>query len=68
MVITADRNANSLHALDRDWAIVARQPLDSMRWEYQVPIRELRAAIDGGKVRTLQRRDADCYVLLARMA
>ena len=65
-MITADRNANSLHALGADWAIVARQPLDSMRWEYQVDIRELRAAADKGVVATLQRRDVDCYVLLAR--
>lgn len=63
-MITTTRPAADL---TRDWAVVARQPLDTMRWEWIVDARTLHRALDNGTAESRQRRDAGEFVLLARL-
>lgn len=60
-------NANAMWQLRSDrWAIVARQPTDTMHWEWQVPCRDFRMALDAGQVLSRQRRGEECYLLEAK--
>ena len=53
--------------LTTDWRVVARQPLSTMAWIYYVPRHDLHSPIARRLVATVQRRDPDAYVLLARI-
>ena len=53
--------------LTTDWRVVARQPLSTMAWIYYVPRADLHSDIARKHVATVQRRDHDAYVLLARI-
>jgi hypothetical protein len=65
--VTATRIARDLRDMSTDWAIVAHQPRATMRWSYHVPQLDLRAEIAHRLLETIQRRDPDGYVLLARV-
>ena len=63
------REANRLSQLGLDyWAVVARQPFDLMRWEWQVPAHEIKNSVAAGRIVTRQRKvDEDgCYQLEAK--
>jgi hypothetical protein len=65
--MSATRIARDLADMSTDWAIVAHQPRHTMRWAYTVSQAELRAEIAHRLLETVQRRDPDGYVLLARV-
>jgi len=65
--MTATRIARDLRDMSTDWAVVAHQPRATMRWRYHVPQLDLRAEIAHRLLETVQRRDPDGYVLLARV-
>jgi hypothetical protein len=58
----------TLAALTREPQVIARQPIASMQWDWEVPGKEIAAFRLGryaGRYRTVQRRDASEFVLLA---
>jgi hypothetical protein len=65
--VTATRIIRDLAHVSTDWAIVAHQPSHTMRWAYTVSQADLRAEIAQRLLETVQRRDPDGYVLLARV-
>jgi len=65
--MSATRIARDLRDMGTDWAIVAHQPRATMRWAYTVSQQDLRAEIAHHLLETVQRRDPDGYVLLARV-
>jgi len=65
--MTATRIIRDLAHVSTDWAVVAYQPAKTMRWAYTVSQADLRAEVDHHLLETVQRRDPDGYVLLARV-
>jgi hypothetical protein len=65
--MSATRIARDLADMSTDWAIVAHQPARTMRWAYTVSQADLRTEIAHRLLETVQRRDPDGYVLLARV-
>jgi hypothetical protein len=70
-MINTNAPCTRLSDLAYDWAVVARQRVQGgsrglLHWEYLVPIQELRDALTRGHLSTVQRRDPDAVVLLAR--
>ena len=65
--MTATRIIRDLAHVSTDWAIVAHQPRATMRWRYTVSQADLRAEIAHRLLETIQRRDPDGYVLVARV-
>lgn len=65
--MTATRIIRDLAHVSTDWAIVAHQPARTMRWAYTVSQAALRDEIAHRLLETVQRRDPDGYVLLARV-
>lgn len=65
--MTATRIIRDLAHISTEWAIVAHQPARTMRWSYHVPQLDLRTEGARRLLETVQRRDPDGYVLLARV-
>ena len=70
-MIATSTPCTRLSDLAYDWAVVARQRVQGgsrglLHWEYLVPLADLRDALNRGHLLTVQRRDHDGMVLLAR--
>lgn len=65
-MILANTDAHTLAGLAA-WAVVARQPKRTMRWQWSLNPADWRDALDAGRVDGCQRRDNGEFVLLGRL-
>ena len=70
-MIATSTPCTRLSDLAYDWVVVARQRVQGgsrglLRWEYLLPLDDLRDALHRGHLSTVRRRDHDGIVLLAR--